>query len=117
MDTFLQNLRYALRMLRKSPGFTLAAVVTLALGIGANTAIFSVANAVLLMPLPYANPDRLVLAGAELRKRDIKDGVFSDANFFDFRNVAKTMFEGFATVYTGRTTRESASSLAFATRN
>ena len=57
----------------------------------------------LLRPLPYENPDRLVLAGAELRKRDIKDGVFSDANFFDFRNVAKTMFEGFATVYTGRT--------------
>src|SRR5499426_794359 len=91
-------------MLLKNPGVMLIAVITLALGIGANTAIFSVANAVLLRPLPYANPDRLVLAGAELRKRDIKDGLFSDANFFDFRNGAKTMFEGFATVYTGRMT-------------
>jgi putative ABC transport system permease protein len=91
-------------MLLKNPGVMLIAVITLALGIGANTAIFSVANAVLLKPLPYANPDRLVLAGAELRKRDIKDGLFSNANFFDFRNGAKTMFEGFATVYTGRAT-------------
>jgi putative ABC transport system permease protein len=78
--------------------------MTLSLGIGANTAIFSVANAVLLKPLPYENPDRLVLAGVELRKRDVKDGVFSNANFFDFGNGAKTMFEDFATVYTGRTT-------------
>jgi hypothetical protein len=113
----LRDLSFAWRTLRRSPAFTIASVATIALGVGASTAIFSVANAVLLRPLPYANPDRLVLAGAELRKRDIKDGVFSDANFFDFRNVAKTMFEGFATVYTGRTTRESASSLAFATRN
>jgi putative ABC transport system permease protein len=104
MRTLWQDLSYGARMLLKSPGFTMIAVITLALGIGANTAIFSVANAVLLRPLPYANPDRLVLAGAELRKRDIKDGVFSDANFFDFRNGAKTMFEGFATVYTSRMT-------------
>src|SRR5262245_29631691 len=104
MGALWQDLRYGARMLLRSPGFTMIAVITIAVGIGANTAIFSVANAVLLRPLPYANPDRLVLAGAELRKRDIKDGVFSDANFFDFRNGAKTMFEGFATVYTGRMT-------------
>ena len=102
MQSLWQDLRYGARMLLKNPGFTLIAVTTLALGIGANTAIFSVANAVLLRPLPYKNPDRLVLGVAELRQRNVTDWPLSNVDVFDLRNGAKTTFEDVAAVNTGR---------------
>ena len=97
-----RDLVFAMRTLLKSPVFALTAVVTIALGIGASTAIFSVTNAVLLRPLPYKDPERLVLACHDLTKRSVKDFPFSNADYIDLRNGAKGQFEDLAGIFTFR---------------
>jgi putative ABC transport system permease protein len=98
----LRDLGIAVRVLSRSPQFTVIAVVTIALGLGACAAIFSVTNAVLLQPLPYKEPDRLVLAGMELRNRRVKDLQFSNADYIDLRDGTKQQFEDLAGVFTFR---------------
>ena len=85
VEMFWQDLRYAGRMLRKAPGFTAIAVLTLALGIGANTAIFSVLDSVLLRPLPYKNPFSLALVWENLPRINLWRNVASPANFLDWQ--------------------------------
>src|SRR5258706_157981 len=84
VETFLQDLRFAARTLRKNPGFTAVAVLVMALGIGANTAMFSVVNTVLLKPLAFNNPDRIVTISS-LWKRSAAHGQVSAPDFRDWR--------------------------------
>ena len=95
MDTLRQDLRYAVRRLVKSPAFTVVALLTLALGIGANTAIFSVVNAVLLKPLPYKDPDQIV---GIYHTTEGRRATMSGPNFYDVRKQSKTLSD--AAVFT-----------------
>src|SRR3989442_14985283 len=94
MQILPQDLRYGARMLLKNPGVTAIAVITLALGIGANTAIFSVVNAVMLRPLPYKDPDRLVSLWANVPEHG--RWRVTPANFLDWKKQ-NTVFEDMPT--------------------
>jgi hypothetical protein len=90
MHALAQDLRYALRAFAKNPGFTVAALLSLAIGIGANTSIFSVANALLLRPLPYKDPACLVILWNRSPGFGIAQDWFSPAQFNDIRNASRT---------------------------
>ncbi len=102
----MNEIRFAFRQLRKSPGFTFIAILTLALGIGANTAIFSVVNAVILRPLPYKAPEQLVWIWETSPKNEIEEEPLSFPNFNDFRQQAHSFeavgaFTGAAPILSG----------------
>jgi predicted permease len=99
VTTLLQDLRFGLRTLRKSPGFTVIALFTLALGIGANTAIFSIVDAVMLKPLPFPDSDKLVFMTSAFEKQGVtRNFATSYADFLDWRSTAKS-FTGMASYH------------------
>src|SRR5215471_2238409 len=93
IETLIQDLHYGARMLMKKPGFTAVAVITLALGIGANITIFSVVNAALLRPLPYPEAEQLVFLWSESPQRNIKERASAWANVADWRNQSQSFAE------------------------
>src|SRR5262245_57982558 len=100
MNALIQDLRYGARMLMKKPGFTLIAVITLSLGIGANTAIFSVVDAVLLRPMPYPEAERLVFLWSTLRSQGISASGSAMPDYREWRDQNRTL-EGLAGFYYG----------------
>ncbi|MEK6321396.1 MAG: ABC transporter permease [Acidobacteriota bacterium] len=106
METLLKDLRYGVRMLAKKPAFTIVVVAALAIGIGANTAIFSVVNSILLRPLPYHDPDRLVMVWMDNHRLNLDQDIHSYANYSDYRDKNQSfeplaVFNGISVNLTG----------------
>src|SRR3954471_9242656 len=99
MDNLLQDLRYGIRTLIRQPGFAATAILTLALGIGATTAIFSVVNAVVLRPLPFDQPDRVVVVTNTNTKTGARNTTISGPDFFDWREQTRSF--GVLSYFTG----------------
>jgi predicted permease len=103
MESFTRDLAFAFRSLKRQPAFAITAVLTIALGIGATSAIFSVVNAVLLRPLPYIDAARLGTIWSDLRNRNVVDFPLPPGDFFDLGNTA-TLFDGFGAITSFRPT-------------
>ena len=103
MESVLKDVLFAFRSLKRQPAFAVTAVLTIALGIGATSAIFSVVNAVLLRPLPYSDAARLGTVWSDLRQRKVKDFPLPPGDFFDLRKDT-TLFDGFAAIVSFRPT-------------
>ena len=103
MESFVRDLSFAFRSLKRQPAFAITAVLTIALGIGATSAIFSVVNAVLLRPLPYTDAARLGTIWSDLRARNVVDFPLPPGDYFDLRNDT-TLFDGFAAITSFRPT-------------
>ena len=94
MDTLLQDIRFGCRQLRRTPGFTVAALVALALGVGATTAIFTVLDRVVLRPLPYPEPDRLAMIWDTNPAKALTHERISPVTFQDYRNLKQVFADG-----------------------
>src|SRR6478735_5961713 len=99
MDQLLQDVRFGWRLLRRTPGFTISAVVALALGIGATTAIFTVLDRVVLRPLPYPDPDRLVMVWEANDGKGLSHERLSPVNFMDYRGLPQVFEDAAAWWY------------------
>src|SRR5882672_10291566 len=99
MDTLFQDIRFGLRQLRRTPGFTVAAVLALALGIGATTAIFSVLDRVVLRPLPYPDADRLTMVWEANDGKGLSHERISPVNFVDYRGLSQVFEDAAAWWY------------------
>jgi macrolide transport system ATP-binding/permease protein len=98
LETFMRDVRFGLRMIAKSPGVTFVIVVTLALGIGANTAIFGIVNGFLLRPLPVRDPEQITVLAVQQKDAPVGSSGFAYPEFVDFRDQAKTFSDVFAIV-------------------
>ena len=101
MDNLLQDVRYGIRTLARQPGFAATAILTLALGIGATTAIFSVVNAVVLRPMPFDQPDRMVVVTNRNTKTGNRNTTVSGPDFHDWREQSRS-FEALALLHERR---------------